>query len=391
MKLVTTKPAAAIQWLTLSLIILLLAVFPLQPAMAAPLSDSGQDVPAAALKLIGFGSDSRTALDVNAVAVLVDYVLGAKPAHESVLPKFNQAPGAYYEFDTLITFPSFIQYAYSGQIPAILTSPSSLRYSLWNGLGGKNPKLPSKWLPVAVDGKPLIIRGLQRDAITPDLNTGVYYEYDLNRTLILLNHRGRQVLITISKQVNVSDVGKKGVILGKDEDWNYYYSGEPGSTKAGMGWVKSYIYDYFSVAVYVETGASPAMVRSGIFQWIRAGWNGINFVQTDHIVKGIKRYAKNSKAILESPNLPPPGQIAMAYSKLSSLPHGDLLDQYAALQQARLAMAVQTGKIDSGKFKKDAYASTSKEQIVEELMLEYLKVALGRPSLVGQKVALAIN
>jgi len=237
------------------------------------------------------------------------------------------------------------------------------------------------------DGRPTIIRGLQRDAITPDLTTGVYYEYDLNRTFILLNHKGRQTLITVSKQINISDVGKKGVILGNDDDWNYYYSGEPGSTKTGLGWVKSYIYDYFSVAVYVETGSSPSMVRTGIFQWIRAGWSGVNFVQTQHIIKGIKRYAKNSKSILESPNLPAPNQIASAYQRLSSLPQSDLLGKYAALQQARRSLAVQSGKIETNKIKRqDSYAGTPKEQIVEELMLEYLKVALGKPSLLGKNV-----
>lgn len=362
-----------------------------QAAYASSLADPSHPVPAAALKLVGFAGDSKAQLDMQAVTALVDFVLGAKPSKEMALPKTQDTPGAYCEFDTRINFASFMQYAYSGQIPAVLTSPSSLRFSIWNGQTGKHAKLPSKWTPVAQDGKPFIIRGMQRDAITPDLNTGVYYEYDLNRVLILLNHKGKQALITISKQIRVSDVGKKGVILGNDEDWNYYYSGEPGSARTGLSWVKSYIYDYYSVAVYAETGSSPAMVRAGIFQWIRAGWNGINFVQTEHIIRGIKRYAKNSKIILESPQLPAPGQIASAYHRLSELPHDELLVKYTALQQARLALAVQSGKIDAEKVKKDVYTGTPKEQIVEELMLEYLKVALGKPSLVGKQVVSAIN
>jgi hypothetical protein len=35
---------------------------------------------------------------------------------------------------------------------------------------------------------------VQHDSNTPDLTTGVYYEYDLKRTLILTNYKGRQVL-----------------------------------------------------------------------------------------------------------------------------------------------------------------------------------------------------
>jgi len=376
--------------LTILLIILLVPLCFHQPALAAPAQDSAHSA-AAALKLIQSGVDARAGLDISAAATLIDYVLGAKPSKETDLPAAQKAPGAYYEFDTKIGFADFLQYSYSCHIPAVLTSPSSLRYSLWNGLPGKMQKLPSNWTSIPRDGKPTIIRGLQRDAITPDLTTGVYYEYNLNRTLILINHKGHQALITISKQVSVSDIGKKGFILGSDDDWSYYYSGEPGSAKTGLGWVKSYIYDYFSVAVYVETGARQPVVRTGIFQWLRAGWNGINFVQSEHIIKGMKRYARNSKVILESPNLPQPDQVAQAYQRLSSLPQSDLLDKYTALQQARQSLAVQSGKIDTSKIKKpDSYAGTPKEQIVEELMLEYLKIVLGKTTLLSKKVAMGL-
>ena len=388
----TTKSASGIQRLAIPLIILLLAIFQLQPALALPVSDSNQVVTAAAMKLVQFGSDPKTQLDTLAVATLVDYVLGAKPNKETDLPSFHKAPGAYYEFDTRTSISKFLQYSYSNQIPSVLTSPSSIRYSLWKSRQGKLQPLPDSWISALPDSKPTIIRGLQRDAITPDLTTGVYYEYDLNRTFILLNHKGRQTLITVSKQINISDVGKKGVILGNDDDWNYYYSGEPGSSMALLGWVKSYIYDYFSVAVYVETGSSPSVFRTGVFQWIRAGYSGINFVRPRHIIRGIKRYAKSSKSILESPKLPAPNQIASAYQQLSSLSQSDLLEKYMDLQQARQLLAVQSGKIETSKIEKqDSYAGTPKEQIVEELMLEYLKVVLGKPSLLGNKVLLVLS
>ena len=134
------------------------------------------------------------------------------------------------------------------------------------------------------------------------------------------------------------------------------------------------------------------MVRTGIFQWVRAGWSGVNFVQTQHIIKGIKRYAKSSKSVLESPKLPAPNQIAAAYQQLSSLSQSDLMEKYMALQQARQSLAVQSGKIETNKIEKqDSYAGTPKEQIVEELMLEYLKVVLGKPSLLGNKVILVLS
>jgi len=388
MKKKTTNPAIGIRWLSITLTVSLLTLFQYQPAFASSLSDSSSPIAVAAMKLVAFCDDPKTGLDAQAVATLVEYVLEPKSSKETALPKMQEATGAYYEFDTAINFASFLQYSYNSKIPSALMSPSSLRYSLWKDL----QTLPGSWKAPLPGGKPVIIHGLQRDGITPDLTTGIYYEYDLKRTLILLNHKGRQALISISKQIDISDVGKKGFILGNDDDWNYYYSGVPGSAKTGLGWVKSYIYNFFSVGVYVESGSLPSKVRSGMFQWIRGGWSGINFVQTGHVIKGMERRARNSKNILESPNLPAPNQIASTYQQLSSLSPNDLAVKYTALQQARQALAVRSGKIKADEtIKHDSSANTPKEQIIEELMLEYLKITLGKSSLLGKKVVLGSN
>jgi hypothetical protein len=66
--------------------------------------------------------------------------------------------------------------------------------------------------------------------------------------------------------------------------------------------------------------------------------------------------------------------------------------KYSALQQAQQALAVRSGKIKTDEMiKKDSYAKTPKEQIIEELMLEYLKITLGKSSLLGKKVVLGSN
>jgi hypothetical protein len=366
--------------------------FALPDARAQSLSDRSSPVTAAAVKLIDFAMDSKSAIDVKAMATLADYVIESKTAREAELPKIRKAIGAYYEFDTRIDFLTFLQYSYTNQIPTALTSPASLRYSLWRGAAGEAHQLPESWKLPAPDATPLVIRGRQHDGITPDLTTEVYYEYDLVRALILFNHKGRHVLISISKQADVSTVGKKGFILGSDDDWNYHYTNDTGSAKAGLGWVKSYIYDYFSVAVYVGSGSSPTMVRSGFFQWIRAGWSGINFALPEHVIKGIKRHAKNSKSILESPKLPESGQIVATYRRLHALPLQDLIERYATLQQARQELAVIAGKINKkDALGRNAWADTPKEQIIEALMLEYFKTALGKSSLLGKKLSSVIH
>jgi len=250
-------------------------------------------------------------------------------------------------------------------------------------------KLPVSWKAVPASGNPVVLHGLQHDSNTPDLTTGVYYEYDLKRTLILLNHRGRQVLVSVSKQTSPSNVGEKGVILGNDSDWHYYYSGKPGSAKAGLGWVKSYIYDYFSVGVYVESGSAPVMVKTGVFQWIKAGWSGINFVQPKHIIEGQKRFARNSRGILESPRLPDPAQMASVYQWLINMSSSDITSKYASLQQAKRTFALKSGKISRSEAEEPlSLAGTSKEQMAEELMLEYLKLALGKQTPVGRYLSL---
>jgi hypothetical protein len=390
-KVIRSSGGQGIQRLSITLMIAALTIFQYQPAFAVSLTDSSVPVAAAAMKLIQFCADPKTGFDAQAVATLVDYVIKPKPDKEVAFPIMEQATGAYYEYNTRINFASFLQYSYNGKIPSALTSPSSLRYSRWTDLP-REPRLPASWKVPLPGDKPVIIFGLEHDGNTPDLTTGAYYEYDVKRTLILLNYKGSPVLISISRQINISDVGKKGYILGNDDDWNYYYSGVPGSAKAGLGWVKSYIYSFSSVGIYVDSGSTPAMVRSGAFQWIRAGWSGINFVQTEHVIKGMKRHAGNLKTILESPKLPTPDEIVYTYQWFSGLPQNVLVERYTALQSARQVLAVQIGKMKTDEIRKqDSYANTPKVQIIEELMLEYLKIALGKSSLLGKKVVLGIN
>jgi len=373
------------------LTIFISAFFLPQQALALPTLDQSSPAVTAALKLVRLCAESQTSIDAGAIEPLVKYVLESKPAKDAGLPQIKNAVGAYHEYDTRIDFASFLQYSFTSQVPSVITSPASLRSSVWKGLSANPQKLPTSWKPAAPDAKPLIFHGTQHDAITPDQTTGVYYDYDLKKTLILCNSGGRQVLISISKQMDVSNVGKKGFILGNDDDWNYHYTDEIGSARTGLGWVKSYIYDYFAVAVYIENMSSPATVRSGVFQWIRAGWSGINFAKTEHVISGMKRYSRNSNFILESPNLPAPKQIATTYKHLSNLSHKELVEKYAALLQARLALALSGGKIKSSEKKAAAAMSESKEQMVEALMLEYLKIALGKPSLVGKQIITGAN
>jgi len=348
--------------------------------------DAQMPVNEAVAHLVQFCADPKTSLDERAIAVLVDYVLAEKPQKdkEKPLSEIQKCTGAYYEFDAKVTFPRFMEYSYTSQIPGVITRPSSLRYSIWQpSRGGVNP-LPVSWKTVPPGGDPVILRGKQHDSNTPDLTTGVYYEYDLQRALILLNYMGRQVLISISKQIEPSNVGEKGFIIGQDSSWTYYYSGQPGSAKAGLGWVKSYIYDYFSIGVYTELSQGGAIVRMSAFQWIRAGWSGMNFVQPKHVSDGIKkRFARDTLVILESPRLPEAKQIALTVQSFSAMPREELSKKYTILQQAKRDVAFKAGQISQAEVSEALpIQNISKEQMIEELMLEYLKSFLGKPALI---------
>lgn len=369
-----------------SLVLIFLLITP-GPTVCAPSStEARMSFNDAALRLVKFCNDPKEGFDERDIATLVDFVMSAKKEKVQVLPESEGCPGAYQEFDTKIVFSRFMEYSFNALIPSAITRPSSLRYSLWRDPQGKVQSLPQRWWSIPQAGKPLILHGLQHDSNTPDLTTGVYYEYDLKRTFVLTHYKGRPVLVSISKQIDKSRVGEKGFILGNDSDWNYYYSGEPGSAKSGLGWVKSYIYDYFSVSIYTESGTSPAKLRTGVFQWIKAGWSGINFVRPSHIIDGMERFARNNRIVLESPHLPAPKQMTTATQWFSNMPARDLIDKYKVLHQARQSLALQSGKIGKSETQEPlSFGNTSKEQMVEELMLEYLKGALGKPTPLGNQ------
>ena len=368
------------------LMLLMLLILLHKPIAGLSSTDPSVPINEAAMKLVEFCIDPEVGLDEHAITVLVDHVLSPKQTREYALPKLLDSNGAYVEFDTKTTFPRFIEYSYNPLIPPVITRPSSLRYAIWSTPRSETQKLPASWEQVPPGGAPIVIQGMQKESDTPNLDTGVYHEYNLKRTLILVNYKGRQVLISISKQTDTSSVGKKGIILGKDEDWNYYYSGEPGTMTTGLGWAKSYIYDFVSIGVYLETGTASSTVRSGVFQWLRAGWLGINFVKSTHILNGMRRFARDFRITLESARLPAPLQIISVYQGLSNIPPDDLIGKYAALQQALRSLAMRSGKISkSGGEKQGSFVNTPKEQMLQELMLQYLKGALGKPTVLEKQ------
>ena len=151
-------------------------------------------------------------------------------------------PSAYHEFDSRTVLRKIADYAFNPDIPAIATMPSSVRLFHWMDEKGQRRHTPQVNRYLGNLDAPVVERAQQYVEITPDTHSGAYYGYNLHQTLIVFKYRQRNVIITVSAQIDVSSVGKKGYVLGADDDWDYFYSGKKGLTIPALGWVSSYIY-----------------------------------------------------------------------------------------------------------------------------------------------------
>ncbi len=328
------------------------------------------------------GPDNRREFEPGRIAGLMDFIL--RPKKDGTIHTIAAAldlPSAYYEADVRMPLDRVLQYAFNPSIPWFATSPSSLRSTAWTRTEQPWTALPRLWEQIPNGGPPLVVRGEEVVENTPDLFSGSYYRYRLHRTLIAYVHEGRRTVISLSRQVDASDVGKKGYTVGKDDDWSYFYSGEPGLTLGGLGWVKCRMFDSAGISVYTEP--QPGVVRLGNLKWIRAGWNGLNVVQNDHIYHGMKRFASTYKLLLESPRLPAVAALEDACRRIERLSDAELRERMA---RYRKVLAARADRLEGGArkhlpdpFWADGYwAALTAEEMRSVLVLETFKAMIGK-------------
>jgi hypothetical protein len=331
-----------------------------------------------------------TSIDVQKVSGLLDFAISEKGVKAKMSPgERENATGAYFFTDVKAPLAKVIKYAYNPKIPAYLTLPSVIRFGGWHVK--PTGTVTNFWEKVGDVKTPLFMRGVEYEEITPDLNTGAYYRYTMDRLMILLQYRGKDFFISVTRQKNPSTVGRKGAIIGPDTDWNYFYSGEKGLTKTGLGWVDSYMYDAFSVTILFEPGASKAQTRYMAFKWLRAGWGGINMVKQENIMEGCNRFASGFKKIMESPQLPEVEQVIDAYTKIKGLSDQDLTSKLQpvgkALQKLSRTDPALSRKdfqemIENGKY----LNGMGREERENLLMAEWIKLTIGKPSFLGKSL-----
>lgn len=297
--------------------------------------------------------------------------------------RLNGAPSAYYQFDIQRNLASILRLNHNPDIPAVLTAPSTIRMSKWTKIDGKNQPLPRFWEFLSDLESPRILKGVEHIVNSPDTNSGTYYEYDLNKTLILSKYRGRNLFIITSKQDGVSDVGRQGIIVGSDENWDYLYSDKPGLSKSGLKWIHSHMYDSYSVTFYYEIDASRPLVRFASFKWVRAGWGEINFVRRTHIYNGFIRFSNVLREILESPAMPDASSLAQTCKNIKNLPDGKLREIVKAYLDSIENRCLETDLLSENQaqklFKKQNYLiSLNREEMEAVVFLLYLKKLLGK-------------
>jgi hypothetical protein len=178
-------------------------------------------------------------------------------------------------------------------------------------------------------------------------------------------------------------VGKKGIVLGPDDDWSYLYTGEKGCTIRGLGWVKSYMYNSSSIIVYYETEGPAPRVKFSTFNWLNAGWAGLNLVKAHHLLKGIKRFATSFKKIVESPALADVAELSRMFARIGGLSKAELRDKIRLYFEHLWRRYKDQNKLVRKwltEFSKDKgyLAKMNREEMEVILCIEYLKQLLGK-------------
>jgi hypothetical protein len=291
--------------------------------------------------------------------------------------------GSFVAFTIKRPLPEIIRYAYNRQIPEGAINPSSINYAYWKELPKSGQVLPDVWKSLDRVSQPLVARGVMRESISPDVHTGAYYEYDLQRAFLIYHLGTKRVVVSLSNQLGDSEVGRKGYIVGQDQDWNYLYTQDQGLDRTGLGWVKSRIYSFTSVCIYIEDEARPGSVKIGVFQWLAAGWIGINLVDSHHIHTGLLRYAEQFKSMMESDRMPEPKTLEHVYTVLKNtqecLLRQKALDVTRYIKRKAEQDDALKGKTAIRRLSASAYvAQLDKERLISMLMREFIKYSLGK-------------
>ncbi|WP_245543773.1 hypothetical protein [Maridesulfovibrio salexigens] len=340
--------------------------------------------------LFDFMSGSGADLDASKIAGLIKYVDDTPPTDKIIkLPKRDSANGAAMRMQVNAGLKRILEYTYNPEIPNYAIYPSVIRVSGWSPDSQFYAEKAQPWKFLGDCATPRVWRGEEFEVNTPDSFGGAYYRYDLNRLLVLMKYEGRDVFLSVSKQLDKSSVGMKGLVV-DDNQWNYFYSGIPGLTSGGMGWMDTFMYDSMSVNLYIQDKNDPEQTVSYLFKWLRAGWAGLNVVRPKHIFEGSQRFGRAFTALMESETLPEPQVFAEKVREIEAMPEQEL-DHYISEYSKQVEHFAAKHPVLSDEFpevyENGKYADKfTREERIGVLVKEYVKQAMGKQCLIYEKV-----
>lgn len=135
---------------------------------------------------------------------------------------------------------------------------------------------------------------------TPNLHSGACYAYTNRKTFIRTTLRDRDIMVSLTKMQGTSTISKRGVPVGSEDDYLYYYSNDEGVIVPGFFWVKSRI--YYSRSAVIHVSLTSNMVACASFSWLRAGWGGVNVTRSFHIYAVLRTIIDFQHSLMNSPN-----------------------------------------------------------------------------------------
>ncbi len=302
--------------------------------------------------------------------------------------KRDEGVGIFWRSRVAVPLATALQYLYNPKLPTETVYPASIRRAHWQP-GAFTSLNPPLWNQLGKHkDKPLVIRGVEFEEITPDTFSGSYYSYTMDRLLMLTEHEGQQALISLTWQRGKSEVGKKAVPIGKYEDWDFVYSGAPGTLASGIGWADTFMYGSCSILVLYEDAPGGKNTVYSMFKWLNAGWASMNMVKHSHIKSGAERSFNGLKAFLLSSKRPSADEVVAYVESLRALDLAALRQRFAPYS-AKVSESAATSEVlrtaDFQKVIKDnGYGnSLTKEEIIAAMTVNFIKGKLGKPQLAG--------
>lgn len=322
-------------------------------------------------------------IDVQRVLPFLTFLESAKP--QDTLYRADDsfgAPAAFHQFEVRVDLQRIIDYTLDADIPSIFFWPSSLRTASWTRVEGGEEQLRRLKTASGDLDAPIALQGEEHLSITPDQHTGAYYSYDVDKTIILAPLGSGRLMISIYRQQRPSVVGKKGWVLGTDDDWSYLYTQDKGLNVKGLKWARTYMYDSFGITLYWEKTAGDPAVNCAVVSWVDAGWAGFNMVKPHHIKDGLTRVAHAFCGVLENPRLPDPASLAATFARSRDLPKPTLeayaRNYFSALQRRIAASDTLRKKIGQALDPNALLKQMNYDELYAALALDYLKKLLDR-------------